>query len=243
MTFAYSSELFGFRDQIGMDIMRPLKRALLEGRISEHPFGDEAGAFRASLVLAKAIWEALQTVVVAAASGMKWLKDTAGVLAKHKLGVEWTSPSGFPVTHRYMEGTEKQVGLTFGKTRVRVLTATNEGKKLVSHKQRSAMAPNFIHSQDAAHLHLTTCAMAERGIEDLAMIHDSFGTQAGHVETLQGVLRETFVGMYRDHDPFVAVHDYAQAVLPPEKHKLICPPPARGNLDIEAVLDSPYVFC
>lgn len=243
MTFAYSSELFGFRDQIADDIMRPLKRAVLEGRLKEHPFGDDAAAFRASLVLARAIWEALQSVVVKAAEGMKWLKDVAGVLAKHKLGVEWTSPSGFPVVHRYMQGTEKRVGLTFGKAKVRVLTATNHQKKLVPHKQRSAMAPNFIHSQDAAHLHLTTCAMLDHGVEDLAMIHDSFGTQAGNVELLQKVLRHEFVGMYREHDPFQAVHRFALEALPAEKHKLVCPPPQRGALDIEAVNQSPYVFC
>ena len=44
-------------------------------------------------------------------------------------------------------------------------------------KHRNGIAPNFIHSYDASHLHLATVAGGAEGLS-LAMIHDDYGTHA-----------------------------------------------------------------
>jgi DNA-directed RNA polymerase len=243
MTYPYSSEVFGFREQIQGDIMAPLARAALRGQ--PHPFGDENGGWRAALLLAKVIWQALGAVVTKAGEGMTWLKDVASLMAKYQKPVEWRSPSGFHVIHSYREPSTKQLNLVLGGASVRLVAAErgNHRSKLLRHKQRNGIAPNLIHSQDAAHLHLTVNAMVDKGVSDLAMIHDSFGTQPGNVELLSSTLRETFVEMYERHCPFEEVRSRCLGALPEDLHGLLPPVPTRGTLDIKQVLESPYVFC
>lgn len=244
MTFAYSSEVFGFRKQLWDDLVRPLHQQALAGQIPRNPLeyeGDQG--FAASLLMAKTIWRALSGVVEGAASGMAWIKDVSSLLAKHERPVTWDSPSGFPVYHAYKDSPFKQVRTFLGRRQVQLAIVTEEGPKLLPHKQRSAAAPNVIHSLDAAHLHLTTAAMANQGVAQLAMIHDSFGCPPGHVETLATTLRREFVGMYERFCIFEELHRRALEALPEEAHPELPAPPAKGTLDIAQVLDSDYVFC
>lgn len=251
MTFPYSSETYGFADQIRADTMEPLAWRVAAGELAKHPLemadpdrnDMPDGGWKCSLVLAQAIWKALQGVVVKAAEGMAWLKQYASTMAANGHYVTWTSPSGVPVIHAYREIKSKQVQ-TFTGRRAINLRLADEGPKLDANKQRSAIAPNLIHSMDAAHLHLTTARMRHReGVEQLAMIHDSFGTTPGHCETLARVLREEFVSMYRGYCPFQDLYDRARSILPEEALSTLRSPPAKGDLDLDQVLASPYFFC
>lgn len=243
MTFLYGSEVYGFKRQLKKDLMDPLKRKVLLGQLGKHPFDGDDGSFKACLLMARVIWQAVQSVFPRTVSGMAWLHDAGSLCAKHGLGVEWTTPSGFPAVQRYERGDTKEVRFTLGRASARLNLATDERKKLVSHKQRNGLPPNFIHSLDASHLHLTVCAMAERGVRDMAMIHDSFGTHAGNTELMARTLRETFVQMYTENDPLDAVYRWALQALPGKSGEKLAPPPTKGGLDISGVLSSPYFFC
>ena len=60
----------------------------------------------------------------------------------------------------------------------------------------SALAPNFVHSLDAAAM-MKTIAMARTwGITHMAAIHDSFGTHAADAATLAKVTREAYVELF-----------------------------------------------
>src|SRR5437868_2018535 len=63
-------------------------------------------------------------------------------------------------------------------------------------KQGSAIAPNIIHSLDAAAMMLTVQAALDEGINHFACVHDSFGTYAADTPTLARITREQFVQMY-----------------------------------------------
>jgi DNA-directed RNA polymerase len=144
--------------------------------------------------------------------------------------ISWVTPSGFIATQTYYE-TKVHTITTYlaGKREIRVLS---ELDKADSNKHASGMAPNFVHSLDAAHLHLTTCAAADAGIDFMAMIHDDYGTLAADSQKLFDLIRQSFVAMYTDNDPL----DQFRI-----KYNL-APLPTKGTLDINEVLKSEYFF-
>jgi DNA-directed RNA polymerase len=79
-------------------------------------------------------------------------------------------------------------------------------KKVHKGEQVNAIAANFIHSQDASHLHLTVTAMTKdmksRGqTPSFSFIHDSYATHAKDTPLLAKTLRKEFVRMYEDNNP------------------------------------------
>jgi DNA-directed RNA polymerase len=80
---------------------------------------------------------------------------------------------------------------------------------------------------------MTVLAAKSAGINSLAMIHDDYGTHASDAESLYNIIREEFVKMYSSSDPLLQIkesYEYIKAV------------PAKGSLDLNAVLTSPYFF-
>jgi DNA-directed RNA polymerase len=85
---------------------------------------------------------------------------------------------------------------------------------------------------------MTINAAAEHGITDFAMIHDDFGTHACDAEVLQTAIRTTFVALHSEQDilaDFKQVHEERCGITLPDL-------PETGDLDINAVLESPYFF-
>lgn len=205
-------------------------------RKGKAPCFDPKEYYDAATVLMDYVWPAIGDVVVKSREAMDWLSRCALMIAKSKTPVDegvisWVTPSGFLSTQAYYEATEHRIATRIhGATRIKVLS---ESDTPAATKHASGLAPNFVHSMDAAHLHLTTVAAAVAGISDLAMIHDDYGTHAAKAEQLFHIIRSSFVDMYVTHDPIKDFSDrYPQ-----------CPPaPSRGTLDITEVLRSDYFF-
>jgi len=277
MTFAYSSEQYGFRQQLMSDTMRPLNDAVLTGKLDRNPFevprkdaeGNETdqmdGGFAAAGYLAQKVYRGVTAVVHKATEGMTFFKQVASVLAHEGLPLVWTSPVGLPVMHRYNEWDMKRLQLFLFDRNIKVTPDTNPeaGRdseqrgairsvrasirtkptgRIDKAKARSAVAPNVIHSMDGAHLKLTVLEAKELGITDIALIHDSFGTHAGRTQEFFYVIREAFVSMYANYDPFEEVLEAAKAVLSDEGIKRLPKLPAKGTLDLNVILDAPYAF-
>ncbi len=193
-------------------------------------------AFRHSLYLSPIIWESIGEVVIAARAAMDWLQDCAGILARYEHGLKYTSPIGFPVLQQTMKYSSRQIRTQIGgDLRVRLASPTDE---LNGRKQRQGSSPNFVHHIDATHLMMTVIAALAEGIVDFAMIHDDFGTHAADADALQECIRRTFVELHTDNDvlaEFKRVHEESSGIELP-------PLPERGDLDINAVLQSPYFF-
>lgn len=258
MTFPYSSEQFGFADQLREDLMRPYSRMIHEGRLTEHPFGEDGG-YRASTFLAKYIWIAVNQVVARAGEGMSYLKRISGVLAHEKQPVTWTTPTGLPVLHDYREFEETRVSLNiydrkilttgepqgapeFGFSRVQYLMRLKPSDRINKSKQRSAVAPNVIHSMDAAHMMLTALQAQSEGITDFSFIHDSFATHAADTDRFFLIIREAFASMYENYDVFGVIDDYAREVLSEEGRSRLPPQPSKGSLDLNEVIRSQFAF-
>jgi DNA-directed RNA polymerase len=188
----------------------------------------------AAEVLMSAVWPAIGKVIVKGRVAMDWLKASAKAICKANPMLEtiqWVSPSGFIASQSYNAQEVKRVRTHLHG--VVALVVMNDKDEPDPNKHSTGLAPNFVHSMDAAHLHLTTTASAGRGIDALAMIHDDYGTHAANAQILYEEIRIQFVSMYEENDP---VQDLA--IIYPE----IPAPPERGALDIRRVVDSEFFF-
>ena len=84
-----------------------------------------------------------------------------------------------------------------GKARQRVV---GELPKVDKIKAANAVAPNFVHACNAAHLLRTVDAAVSEGITPLATVHDSFGGLPSRAERFRNIIREQFERMYQEHD-------------------------------------------
>lgn len=205
-------------------------------RKGKAPIFDPKEYYDAAAVLMDYVWPAIGDVVVKSREAMDWLSKSALVIAKAKEQKEegvisWITPSGFLATQAYYETNEYRINtMIHGATRIKVLS---ESDKPDATKHASGLAPNFVHSMDASHLHLTTVVAVENGIDALAMIHDDYGTHAAKAEQLFHFIREAFVDMYEQNDPIKDFHN---------RYPQLTEPPAKGTLDLKQVLKSDYFF-
>jgi DNA-directed RNA polymerase len=192
--------------------------------------------YGAAKVLMDAVWPAIGDVVVKSREAMDWLSSSAKVIANTKGEelegvISWCTPSGFLATQSYYEVQEHRIRTRIhGTTLIKVISETDD---IDTKRHSSGLAPNFVHSMDASHLHLTTVAARSRGIDALAMIHDDYGTHAADAELLYKLIRSEFVSMYEKHDPLEELH---------RAYPCCSVPPSKGTLDIREVLSSQYFF-
>jgi len=202
---------------------------------TENPFGDELP--KTTATLARNVWDSISDVVIAARQAMDWLQKCARAATAAGVPLQWTAPSGFPVLQSYMDRTHRRV-----KTRLQgsliYLSTVEDGDKLDGSKQALAVSPNFVHSLDAAAMMLTICLALDNGVDQFAMIHDSYGTVAADMDMLSACLRHAFVDMYEDHD---VLAEFLQSL--PEEARAKCPElPPKGDLNIQEVHNSEFFF-
>lgn len=228
MTYAYSVSQFGIKQQIQGELDAMGEDAL---GVSNHV----AAQFLTPLVL-----DAIKGTVKAAARAMKWLQNTVRT-ASEAGPVVWTSPVGLPVWQDERKQQGQRVELIFQGQRTRV-SLTYDTSQIDSVAQRNAIAPNYIHSMDAAHLVRTVNGCVARGLTSFSMIHDSFGVHACDVDTLHYTLRLEFKEMYQS-DNLAILREQIVSALPKDLAGDIQPPPKMGDLDLEEVLSSDFFFC
>lgn len=238
MTFGYGSKPYGFAQQIKKYLREPKRWATVKAQ-----FVDAEGKTvlnEASELMASLIWDALGVIVVAAFSGMAWMQQAASAVNAGGKPMSWSVPlTGFPVLQEYYKCklTRVKTILLGSVMRPSVYTKTNE---LLQSKQRNAIAPNVVHSLDAAALMLTVQEAASLGVESFGMIHDSYATVAGDMNTLTTATREMFVRLYTEGEVVNSLAEQWRAMsAKPEKFPEA---PTAGALDVTGVLNSLYFF-
>jgi len=199
-----------------------------------------------AVFLTPILWKAIGNVVIASRTAMSWIqKQSSRTLRKHGKPLQWLSPSGFPVYQDYYKSKRLVIdSMMMGEIAVTSHGTVSDGQRIQSAyqiptgeldltRQRSGIAPNFIHSIDASHMIKTINACDDR-IQHFAMIHDDFGTHAGNTQYLWKTIREQFVKMYTEHAP---LEDWYRQQNMDDTEQ-----PQMGNLDIEEVLNSTYFF-
>lgn len=240
MTRPYGSVRRGVWEQV----QKHIKELRLKGKASLCPV-DSTGAtmedtFVAAMYIGDVIFDSVNEAVIAADKVMGWLQDTARVVASDGLPIHWTTPVGFPVLQHYRKRKMKTLDFALGKERY-AFVLQSEGVGLDKRKMAQGISPNFVHSMDAAHLQLTVLHCLDNGIENFAMIHDSFGTHFADSNKLYVLLREAFIELYSG-DVLADFRDQVAAQLSPDLRKKLKPLPQYGSLDINQVRDSKYFF-
>ena len=242
MTLAYGSRQFGFNGQIMVVTLEPaLKKATnRDGEVDRAQFPFDADGYRASQFMAGQVWQAVTVTLVKAVEAMTWLQKAASAVSAEGLPIRWSSPVGFPVMQAYWDMKPRIVETALqGRIQLILQEPTD---KLDRKAQANGIAPNFVHSCDAAHMMLTTARAEQAGIKSFAMIHDSFGTTAAETEDLFRIVRESFVEMYEEIDVLEDFHAAIARQLSEEKMGELPALPERGDLDLKGVLESRFCF-
>ena len=178
----------------------------------------------------EAVRDAMHEVVPGPMAVMSWIEKEVGRAIKAgKTEIQWVTPSGFVVTQKLMKKLYERVTLQLmGRVDIRVATEDGDQVDLLHHK--NATAPNLIHSLDASLLHLS----ALRFDAPIALIHDSVLCRATDMSSLSGIVRETYMHLFAEHDFLL---DFAQQIGAETE------PPIIGDLRPENVLVSTYFFC
>jgi DNA-directed RNA polymerase len=230
MTLPYGATLFSHRTFL----RDAVADGLLTGKACPY---DGQYAEESCYAVARIVWQSISDVITSARLCMDWLQAVAKASAKAGLPVTWVAPSGFLVHQAYPDLKKIEVKLCIGEKYLKLTCFSEVANKFNPNKQRTAIAPNFVHSCDAAALVEAVVLGEDVGIKSFSCIHDSFGTHAADTEAFAKAIREGFVGMYQNHDVLkdLANQLKAQGISVP-------PLPAKGNLDISAVLNSLYCF-
>jgi len=234
MTLAYGATKFGFRQQIIEDTINDWQRE------DDYPFGDEG--WKAAGYLGEILWQATGDTVIKARELMDWFMGAASLVASEGLPVHWITPVGLPVMQDYRSIHKRRVDTALAGSMIR-LTLAEDTDKVDLKRMQNGIAPNWVHSMDAAHL-MKTVNLMDANIEgevSIHVVHDSYGCHAADVPMLNTVLRMTFVEMYSQpvletfrENIYSQLDDYNQTEL----EEL----PEPGNLDLSLVQDSSFFF-
>lgn len=236
MTLPYGASQQGFADQIMEDTLRPLEKAAIS------PFGKDG--YAACRYLGEIVWQATGDTVVAARIVMDWLQEVAKVASGEGVALSWESPTGFRVVQKYLQARTDSVELKAMGQRIKLYVADGHTDKMDKQKMARAIAPNFVHALDAAHMLRTVSLLLDQVGPHihLSMVHDSYGSHACDATDLARSLRQAFIQMYHEKDWLEEFRNEVAEQVGPEAAANIPPVPKKGSLQLADVLNSQYFF-
>lgn len=230
MILPYSGTLHAAKEYI---------RDYVKERDDRCPWEDD---FAATMFFAKHVWKTIEETVTSAGAAMKWLRQVAKTVTEAKRALQWTTPVNFLVEQDNRDLDEYRLDTMLGKGIRYQPRMVKESERLDKDAQMLGVSPNFVHSLDAACLMLTVTRALDEGIEDFAMVHDSYGVLAGKMDTLYMGLRQAFVDIYQND----VMGDFLKTTtegLPDDViKKLREAMPKKGSFELESVKDSKYFF-
>ncbi len=234
MVLPYGGTLYAFRKYL----QEHIRDRIAEG--AKNPFGTDK-FFIPAAYLAELLSESIGETVKSAVQAMSWLQAAAVMIAQQGLPITWTAPSGFPVLQAYRNTPQKLISTQIFGDRLRLLIRPEDKNlKIDKRRQANGIAPNFVHSLDAAAMmHCLVDAVAV-GVTDFAMIHDSYATHAADTESLSVALRYAFVHQVYNTDLLKTFADEVSVLL--GENQKLPEIPSSGSLDISLVEQSPFFF-
>lgn len=259
MTYGYSSDAWGFGDQLIEDIMKKLSDKVIKkeldgttGKPFVHPFGEDTWSHsQAARFLATINYASVKQVISSAAGGMSFFQKVAGALAHEGKHLRFDNPIGFPMCQRYTHWDVKKVKIFLfdreagiNKRTQATFRSKSPKSKVDKKKSKSSIAPNVIHSMDSSHLLKTVLEAKKQGVANFFLIHDSFGTTPAESEVMYESVRHTFADMYSDYCLYSEFWKQAKKQLSDEGIKKLddLDIPPKGNLNLEQVIESEYCF-
>ncbi len=188
MTRSYGAKLYGIKEGI--------QEFIIDSGKEDH-FSDP---FKSGNWMGERIWDNMDESLKGPMAFMEWVQTCAGIIASVNLPLIWDNPAGMQCIQSPKILKRKNINIRFnGKhTNYQMLTHTNKINKA---KMESSSSPNITHSCDASHLSITTNRCEDVGIEDFAMVHDSFGSAPDDAATLLHEAKEAWVDIYEQNWP------------------------------------------
>jgi hypothetical protein len=194
MAFAYSVTDKGTTRKISKVYYRDLGQ-------NEEP---AKGAFR---YLARKVLEACERVLLGPKTVMDYIVKVAEHCTDQGRFLEWTSPSGFPVSNRYQVPNIITVICLRGSDRVATHKIADGFKNEIDRDEvKQAATPNVVHSLDAAHLIKVVNTAVSNGIADILTVHDCYSCLAPQATRLHKIILDEMENLYRDYDPLGDLH-------------------------------------
>lgn len=204
------------------------------------PFGDVPG--KAAMLLARLIMQEVKAVCSGAVAAMSWLQEVSSVCTKRGLACRWISPAGWPVVQHYKETKARMLKADLAGT-VRQLTIREpHNRKVDGRKHSQGVAPNFVHSVDAAVLASALGGWPEG--RPITAIHDAFGCLApdmGGPDGLRARLVDVVARNAIEAMPLEALADYVRKYARTGRYE-IPSPPKFGTIKPEEVRAAEYMF-
>ena len=140
MTSVYGVTFIGARDQI-------------HRRLAEQGGVQEEDLFRLSCYLARYTIDCVGDSFSGAKTTMDYLAGAASVIGTAGEQVKWVTPLNLPIMQPYKRDPARKAVQTVLQSVV--IATNNDHQPFHRQRQRSAFAPNFVHSLDASHMLLT----------------------------------------------------------------------------------------
>ena len=185
------------------------------------------------------IWQEVERAVVAATKAMKWLKKHGRKITKETgRKIRWSVPfTGFKVCQaKYNTESLEIASYIFGRARI---TAQKYTEELKESGMGSSIAPNFVHSLDAAHMLATVCAAHDAGITHFALVHDSFGVPTHQSNEFAFYIRDEFYKLYTERE---VLEDFREQQIHNNPEVDFDKLPPMGKLNRADVYKSKFMF-
>lgn len=252
MVIPYGGTKIGCRDQMALYLREETEKRKSNDPMYEHSFhgiecfndlGDPTAPDKYAITyLHHLVWKALDDVVVAARKAMKFLTDITKVIV-HKTNagsISWRTLSGFIVYQDIRDTSTSRITIQLGGSIN--LSFRSELPTIDKRRMQTSIAPNFVHSIDSSHLQLVVTLANDLGINDMCVIHDSFGAHAGNCDLLHTAIRHSFVELHSKN--LLETFYWDQVKQHPELINDF-PPISdikRGNFDLNRVFNSTHFF-
>jgi len=224
MTSVYGVTYVGAREQIAR-------------RLEEIEGFPENKVWDSSCYLARLVLSSIGDSFKGAQSTMDFLSKWAQVIGQQGEAVKWVTPLGLPIMQPYKAKTATRAVNTVVQSVI--IAINNDFTSFHKSRQRTAFAPNFIHSLDSSHMLRTANSCSEEGIA-FAEVHDSFWTHASTVDDMNKTLRTEFVNLHSESILQNLNNDFM--VRYPSANKKRPELPDMGDLDLKEVLGAKYFF-
>ena len=196
--------------------------------------------------VAKHIWAAISSTVIAAREAMDWITATARLACADKASTPlmWTTPDGFVIQQAKYKESERRIKTYLDGERTVRSHLYTETTELDARRNAQSLSPNYIHSMDACHMR-KSINLALEGDRELsfAMIHDSFGCHASDMKWfLKECIKPAFVDMYAAGDNLELFREQLMVNIADDKKDKVRSLPSKGSLDLSEVLESEFFF-
>lgn len=174
--------------------------------------------------------KAIPEIIPGPVQVMAWLKRSAGEILKKQDHIRWTSPSGFVVMQDLRKSRLLRIQTRImGGARVDLHVADGWTDEPDVDHHKSALAPNAVHANDAALIHLTFAYWDK----PFTVIHDCVMGRSCDMDEMASEIRLHFAEMYKAP----VLEDWAAQVGVEVPEGLI-----KHTLDIDSVNESLYFF-